>query len=175
MIEEESNIIYSLCSNCKNLKILNVGSSTEKYYKYEQPYIYKNIICPISKNNDFFNLDIKNEPGVDIVSNCEDMKTIYDESFDVVLCNSCLEHVNNYLKVIYEIYRILKKDGFAIFSVPAEWPKHGWPIDNGLRIKTIIEWENILGKKFIIDKFFETKKVEYGYATIVKIFKNLKL
>jgi len=45
---------------------------------------------------------------------------IKDNIVDVILCLETLEHVFNINKVINEIYRILKKDGIFIFSVPIE-------------------------------------------------------
>lgn len=40
------------------------------------------------------------------------------EYFDVVICNHVLEHIPNDRKAIAEIYRILKKGGWAILQVP---------------------------------------------------------
>lgn len=40
------------------------------------------------------------------------------EKFDVVLCNHVLEHVDNDLKAMAEIARVLKKGGWAILQVP---------------------------------------------------------
>ncbi|TSA24510.1 MAG: SAM-dependent methyltransferase, partial [Bacteroidetes bacterium] len=39
-------------------------------------------------------------------------------SFDVVLCNHVLEHVEDDLKAMGEIYRVLKPGGWAILQVP---------------------------------------------------------
>jgi SAM-dependent methyltransferase len=39
-------------------------------------------------------------------------------TFDVVLCNHVLEHVQDDIKAIREIYRVLKPGGFAILQVP---------------------------------------------------------
>jgi SAM-dependent methyltransferase len=45
----------------------------------------------------------------------------YDnESFDVVICNHVLEHIPDDKKALSELYRILKKDGWAILLVPIE-------------------------------------------------------
>lgn len=41
-----------------------------------------------------------------------------DRSFDVVLCNHVLEHVDNDIRAMEEIHRVLKPGGFAILQVP---------------------------------------------------------
>jgi len=41
-----------------------------------------------------------------------------DRSFDVVLCNHVLEHVDNDIVAMQEIHRVLRPGGFAILQVP---------------------------------------------------------
>ncbi len=41
-----------------------------------------------------------------------------DNSFDVVLCNHVLEHVDDDQKALREIHRVLRRGGFAILLVP---------------------------------------------------------
>lgn len=43
-----------------------------------------------------------------------------NESFNIIFCLEVLEHVNNPRLVIEEIYRILKKDGTFISTIPVE-------------------------------------------------------
>ncbi len=43
-----------------------------------------------------------------------------DETYDVVICNHVLEHVDDDTKAMSEIYRILKPNGFAILQVPQD-------------------------------------------------------
>lgn len=40
--------------------------------------------------------------------------------FDVVICLEMLEHVDNPVKVMYEIYRVMKKGGYGIVLVPSD-------------------------------------------------------
>lgn len=44
-----------------------------------------------------------------------------DNSFDLVVSNQVLEHVQNYDESFAEIYRILKKDGLSIHSFPSKY------------------------------------------------------
>lgn len=44
-----------------------------------------------------------------------------DNNFDVVFCNHVMEHVENDLKAMREIYRVLKPSGWAIIQSPQDW------------------------------------------------------
>ena len=41
-----------------------------------------------------------------------------NDEFDVIICNHVLEHIPDDRKAISELFRVLKKDGFAILQVP---------------------------------------------------------
>ncbi len=43
-----------------------------------------------------------------------------DEKFDFLICNHVLEHVENDKKAIIEMNRVLRKNGFAIITVPID-------------------------------------------------------
>ncbi|MBW2991627.1 class I SAM-dependent methyltransferase [Candidatus Woesearchaeota archaeon] len=181
MMIEESKLIFSLCEDCKNKKILNLCSSDENFYKNIQPHIWNNLLKPLKKNNTLINVDIKKDKGVDIVSDCCDMYMIKDESYDVVLFCSGIEHVNTPEKVISEINRILKMDGFVIFSAPGSFPKHNDPIDNLLRFPDKESWIKFLNNEWEILNYKKTKPIEAKsfydfnklvYVTIVKCIKN---
>lgn len=48
-----------------------------------------------------------------------------DNSFDIIVCTEVLEHVLNPFDAINEIYRILKKKGILLMSVPFNFRIHG--------------------------------------------------
>lgn len=48
----------------------------------------------------------------------ENMHIIPDNNFDVIICNHVLEHVDNDITAMKELYRVLKPGGFAILQVP---------------------------------------------------------
>jgi SAM-dependent methyltransferase len=44
------------------------------------------------------------------------------ETFDILFCNHVLEHVDDDRKALTEIYRVLKKGGWAILQIPLFYP-----------------------------------------------------
>ena len=70
------------------------------------------------KNLDYTTADLIS-PWADIKMDVHEIP--YEEnSFDVVICNHVLEHVDDDLKVMSEFYRILKINGWGIFQVPID-------------------------------------------------------
>lgn len=45
----------------------------------------------------------------------------HDSTFDVVICNHVLEHVDDDKKAMMELYRVMKHGGFGIFQVPLDY------------------------------------------------------
>lgn len=98
-----------------NLKTLDIGAKSKENKKY-----FPNLIT----------LNIKPGKEVDIIADAENLKGIIDdESFDIVLCLSVLEHSKNPQKIVEEIKRILKRGGLVIVSVPFIMPLHDTPED----------------------------------------------
>ena len=44
-----------------------------------------------------------------------------DDSFDVLIANHLMEHVDDDYKVLGEFYRVLKSGGWGILQVPIDW------------------------------------------------------
>jgi len=55
---------------------------------------------------------------IDYNIDISDMKTIKSESFDCIIACDVLEHVPDHIGSIREVYRILNKGGYCIFTVP---------------------------------------------------------
>jgi SAM-dependent methyltransferase len=72
--------------------------------------------------NGWINLDKMNLPGVDVVADLDDCKNtplpFEDDSIDEMLCSHTIEHLQNTLPFMEELYRIAKPDATAIFLVP---------------------------------------------------------
>lgn len=174
MTPRESVIIREILANTIGKKILNVGSGDQYYYKSAQPFIYNNVIAPLSKHNTIYNLDHRPGEGVDIVDDFESMDNVTDESIDIVLCNSCIGFTKSSRSLIMAIYRILKHDGTALFSAPGAWNVRGIQNDTGLRMPTRDSWDLMLSGFFNINRFFITEPNEYGFMTGVFATKDVR-
>lgn len=112
------DLIENIKENCaKNLNVLEIGCGTgatllEIKNRYKNANIYgieinKNA-CKIAKNN--CNL---------IVGNIEQIELSYqNDFFDYIILGDLLEHLNDPWKVLGNIRKYLKKDGFLIASIP---------------------------------------------------------
>lgn len=75
-----------------------------------------------------------------------------DNSFDVVICNHVLEHVEDDIKALSEIYRVLKNGGWAILQVPFFYPLPNTTI-NDPTITDPIEREKLFGQDDHVRKY----------------------
>lgn len=54
-----------------------------------------------------------------------------DNYFDSVFSSEVFEHIFNLDDILSEIYRVLKKGGLALFTIPFVWDEHEIPYDFG--------------------------------------------
>lgn len=73
-------------------------------------------------------IDIKSGPGVNVVGSVYELP-FQDGTFDMVLCMSILEHLEEPSKAIREMRRVLKPGGRILVSVPFMFPIHDTPSD----------------------------------------------
>lgn len=59
-------------------------------------------------------------PWADIEMDVQNIP-FHDSSFDVVICNHVLEHVDDDRKAMRELLRVIKPGGFGIFQVPLDY------------------------------------------------------
>jgi len=105
---EKIKVINEILEKCRNLKILDAGCGegvlVEKYREkgFNIIGVDLNYSGKYVKKGDIKKMPFKNQ------------------EFDLILCLDVLEHINisEHEKVIDEIYRITKKKGVIIFSIP---------------------------------------------------------
>ena len=105
---------------------------------------------------------------------CEDLQdlTFDDETFDIVMTEDVLEHIQDYQKAIKEIYRVLKKGGYHLFTIPC--PSHEYlsrPIVSRVLCKDGKE-EYLLPKHYHQDKLRERILVytDFGVEFLTDLF-----
>lgn len=84
----------------------------------EQPFINR---FRKMKNLDYTTADLLS-PLADIKLDIQDTP-FEPDTFDIVICNHVLEHVDDDIKAMREIFRILKPGGWAILQVPIDWAR----------------------------------------------------
>lgn len=89
----------------KNLKILHVAPEQCFYKKFKS-----------LKNINYTTVDLES-PLADVKADIQNMPFKNNE-FDVIICNHVFEHIENDIKAMTEIYRILNRGGWAIMQVP---------------------------------------------------------
>jgi len=99
----------------KKGKVLYIGTNTN---------VYRDII-PYTK---FITLDIDKNLNPDIISDIHNIK-IKDSQFDTIIVLQVLEHCYNPKKAMREVYRVLKRGGTTVVSVPFLFHYHGCPKD----------------------------------------------
>ena len=139
LLRERTERQEGLKTGINFLTKLNVNSTIElikqieknkiKVRKFENPYgkpgISKKIGCGknkyISKDkkDEVIGLDRTKLLGVDIVHDIEKFPWPFkDNEFDLIIANHILEHLDNLIKVMEEIWRITKNNGLVKINVP---------------------------------------------------------
>lgn len=80
--------------------------------------------CGATKQNkDWFGIDYRKLPGVDLVQDLESFPwAVPSESFNTIICNHVIEHINpskgGFLNFMNEAWRILRPNGEFLISAP---------------------------------------------------------
>lgn len=117
----------------EKFKITNLGSAKGEVLghlrKDEREKFYEFIK---KMKIDYTKIDIEYIPEEkNIIANAENLKgVIENESQDLVIAIELLEHTESFWKVLNEMIRICKKEGYLFITVPSfNFPKHEYPID----------------------------------------------
>jgi len=122
-------------------RVLDIGGKDRGKFKKPKEQVKEWVVADIVESN-----------HPDIVTDVMDMKNIESESFDVINATELFEHVEDIEKGLRECYRVLKKGGTLIITVPFLYPVHADPFD--FQRWTEQKWKNILHKTgFSITEF----------------------
>ena len=69
-----------------------------------------------------------------------DLKNKYFQEFNVVVACEVIEHLKNPYKVLRDLFKLIKDDGFLIFSMP--YKNCGVPLEEWKDHETIWDYEN---------------------------------
>ncbi|MDZ7400710.1 MAG: class I SAM-dependent methyltransferase [candidate division KSB1 bacterium] len=102
-------------------RLIDIGCGSKPYQRLLAPYVSEHI-------------GVDHEGTLHEKSNIDLFGSAYsipaeDESFDSALCTAVLEHLEEPEKALGECFRVLKKGGYAIFSIPFIWHLHEEPRD----------------------------------------------
>ncbi len=114
-----------------NLKVLHVAPEQVFYKKFKK-----------LKNWEYFTFDL-NSPIADIKGDLTSTN-FKDESFDLIICNHVLEHIEDDKSALDEMYRILKYNGISILQVPINVKRENTFED--LSMKSKIQREKYFGQ-----------------------------
>jgi SAM-dependent methyltransferase len=98
--------------------MLNAGCGTRDI----RPYLRANGVTETTR------YDIASDDA-DVVVGPIEVMPFADASFDSVLCNAVLEHVQNADRAIRELARVVRKGGHVVIAVPFLQPYHACPGD----------------------------------------------
>lgn len=96
--------------------VLDMGGG-KRFQKWLAPYE------PLFKKCDYRTMDLDPHSGADVIGDIHNIP-LHDSSVDAIICHSVLEHVENPIKAVEEIKRILKKGGKVFVHVPSIYPYH---------------------------------------------------
>ncbi|MCZ6703542.1 MAG: methyltransferase domain-containing protein [Ignavibacteria bacterium] len=115
----------------------------------------------------FADLEEKHNP--DIVLDVSDMKEIETNSIDIINAIELFEHVEKIEPGLQECYRVLKRNGVMILSVPFLFQIHADPYD--FQRWTEHKWRKKLSNlKFTIEKFQITGRFFTVLADMGRVF-----
>ncbi len=151
-------LLKSIREMGKNItgRTLDVGCGTKPYEKY-------------FNSSEYVGLEVEN------TIHCDDTKADYfyngkkfpfnNNEFDSLVTNQVFEHVFNPDDFLYEVNRVLKKDGTLLMTVPFVWDEHEQPFDfarySSFGIKSVLEKKGF--------EIIEQKKIVPDFSVIVQL------
>lgn len=99
--------------------LVDIGCGNKPYEFLYKKNTKSNIGCDIVQSS---------ENKVDVICEATNLD-LQNNSVDTVFSTQVIEHVGNPQKMVQESFRVLRDDGYAIFSMPFCWELHEEPYD----------------------------------------------
>jgi SAM-dependent methyltransferase len=112
-------VIETELAGKKDLDVLDVGCGQKPFYPFFKSICRSYVGTDIMGDN----------PMVDHVCPSEAL-AVGDESADVVICLSVLEHVNDPVQAVKELHRVVRTDGVVFATTHGCFPWHPHPQDH---------------------------------------------
>ena len=116
----QKEIVLDLIGNCNNIRVLDIATGTGRF-ALEIAKSGAHIIALDSSSNmlDATKLKFQSNGLIEQLDAKQGLATeipVDDNSVDVCVCINALNHIERYLDVLKEIYRVLKPGGLSITS-----------------------------------------------------------
>ena len=116
---------------------LNIGSSTEDFRTRSQPHIEEFLFKPLRESGvRVIHCDMKADPGVDLVGDVLDpgfQQQLRSLDARLLICSNLLEHLTDPKAFVAACASLVAPGGYALFTVPSDYPYHPDPIDTLFR------------------------------------------
>lgn len=106
-----------------NVQIVEIGS---QYFNYFGGGLREIFTTPYTH---FVGLDFVEGPGVDVVMEDPYKIPYQDNSVEVIVCSSVLEHCELFWVLFLEMVRVLKPGGLIYINSPSNGEFHRYPVD----------------------------------------------
>ena len=117
--------------------LLNLGSSSGRVREIVQPWIEREVLCPLRERSvEIVHVDMRDAPGVDVradLTDPGDMRRLRVLRPTALLCCNLLEHVVEPERLAQQCLELLPTGGLAFVTVPFSYPHHRDPIDTMYR------------------------------------------
>ena len=102
------DILFEQLKDIKGKRVLDFGSG---FGLVANHLAKENQVLAVEPNQEMVALRVQNHPYEQLVGSLDQLASLEDASFDVILCHNVLEYVENRKAVLKEFTRLLKPDG----------------------------------------------------------------
>ena len=156
-------ILKGMKNSAKNYakgSMIDLGCGTKPYESIFHPFIDSYFGVDYQKTADF---NYGEATKADLFADCT--KTgLKGGSFDTLLSSQVMEHIYDTNSYLSECFRLLKNNGYGIFSIPFFWQLHSEPYDY-YRF-TQFSLEKLFSEKGF--KIIEIRPMEGAYAALIQ-------